>query len=277
MPRPIWKGQISFGLVAIPVILFSGEEPADGVKFNFLDKNNNARIRNQRVNEKTGEPVEWADIVRGYELEDGSYITFSDDELSKLEVEANQSVEITDFVEASAISPAYYSKPYYLVPEKKGKKGYVILREALKKEKRLGIAKVVIRTRQYLAALAPEGNGMNLYLLRYPSELRHPKEEDLPGTLKEAGVTPEEVKMAQQLIGSMMREFEPEKYKDEYKERLLKWIKERAKKGGKKPPAAEEEVGQTEEGEVIDIMTLLKASMAKARSAKEGSSSKKKA
>lgn len=264
MARPIWKGQISFGLVAIPVILFNGEEPSDGVKFNFLDKTNNARVRNQRVNEKTGKPVEWADIVRGYELEDGSYITFSDDELSSLEVESNQSVEITDFVDAEAITPAYFSKPYFLLPEKRGKKAYVILREALKQQDKVGIAKVVIRTRQYLSALWPEGNGLKLFLLRYPYELREPKEEDLPGSADEVGVTEAELAMAQQLIGTMTHDFEAGKYRDEYRDRFLQWVEERAKEGGQRTV---EVVASGEEGEVIDIMTLLKESMAKAKKA----------
>lgn len=258
----------------IPVVLYSAEESSDGVKFNFIDKNNNARIRNQRVNEKTGKPVEWGDIVRGYELEDGSYITITDAELGELETKANQSVEITDFVDASEITPNYFSKPYYLLPDKRGTKVYVILREALKQQKKLGIAKVVIRTRQYLAALSPEGNGMMLYLLRYPYELREPKPEDLPGSLADVGATDAEMKMAQQLIEAMESKFEPEKYKDEYRERLIVWIKDRAKEGGKK--VIDEETGEVEDGgDVIDIMTLLKASMAKARGSDDKSSKKK--
>ncbi|MCC6685964.1 MAG: Ku protein [Fimbriimonadaceae bacterium] len=265
MARPIWKGQISFGLVAIPVLLFGGEETSEGaVRFNLLDKANNARIRNQRINEKTGKPVEKENIVKGYELEDGSYITFSEDDLASLAAESNQSVEITDFVDAEAITPSYFDKPYFLLPEKRGRKAYVILRDALKEKNKVGIAKVVIRTRQYLCAVWPEGNGIKLYLLRYPSELREPKADDLPGTAEEVGATPAELDMAQQLIATMTHEFEPGKYRDEYKERFLKWVEERSKEGGER---AVEVVSEGDDSEVIDIMSLLKESMAKAKKA----------
>ena len=266
MPRPIWKGQISFGLVNIPVVLYSAEEPSDGVKFHFIDKKNHARVRNQRVNEKTGKPVEWGDIERGYELEDGTYIIFSDEELDKLEVEANQSVEISAFVDFASIKPSYFSKPYYLIPEKRGRKGYVILREALKAEKKVGVAKVVVRTREYLAALSPEGEGLMLYLLRYEYELREPSPKDLPGLdLKEAGVTTKELEIAGQLIETMSADWNPKAYKDEYREALMNWIDERAKKGGTHAPTADGEAAAPS-GEVIDIMSLLKASMEKAKS-----------
>lgn len=274
MQRPIWKGQISFGLVTIPVVLYSGESPSDGVQFHFIDKENHARVKNQRVNEKTGKPVEWGDIVRGYELEDGSYITLTDEELDELEVEANQSVEISDFVDAVAIEPAFFSKPYYLIPEKRGRKGYVILREALKQTKKVGIAKVVIRTRQYLSALIPQGNGLMLYMLRYAYELRQPKVEDLPSAdLKDSGVTAKEMAIAEQLVATMTSEWCPENYQDEYREALFKWVEKRAKSQGKVAPEGPDE--DTKGGEVIDIMSLLKASMEKAKSEDAKPSAKK--
>lgn len=262
MPRPIWKGQISFGLVTIPVQLYSAEARSEEVRFHLLDKSNLARVRNQRINEETGKPVEWEDIVKGYELEDGSMITFTDEELDEFELEANQEIEISDFVDASAIPYAYFEKPYYLIPEKRGRKGYILLREAMKKSKRVGISKVIIRTKESLAALALEGDALMLYLLRYSNELRKPEAESIPkGTLKDFGVTPKEVEIAQQLIGAMSSEWNPEQYRDEYRDSLKSLIELRAKKGGKKRPATKEEVKPA--GEVIDIMELLKASMAR--------------
>lgn len=269
MPRPIWKGQISFGLVTIPVVLYSGEAPASsGISFHLVDRKSNSRVRNQRVSEKTGEPVEWDDIIKGYELEDGSYITFEEDELKEFEAESNQSVEISDFVDAQDIEFGYFDKPYYLVPEKRGKKGYVILREALRESKKVGIAKVVIRTREYLSALIPDGRALFLYLLRYEEELRKPNPEDLPGTtLADSSVSDKEIDIALQLIEAMSSEWEPEKYKEETREALKRFIEERAEKGGRAIASGDEKTSESESGEVIDIMSLLKASMDKAKSA----------
>lgn len=268
MPRPIWKGQISFGLVTIPVALYSGENPGEKISFNLIDKRNHARIRNQRINEATGKPVEWGDIVKGYVLEDGSYIEFTDEELSKLEKEANQSIEITDFVDRKDIDLTFFDKPYYLIPEKRGRKGYVILREALKKKGKVGIAKVVIRTKEYLAALVPEGHALYLFLLRYPYEIRKAPEDELPGSLSEAGVTEKELEIAQQLVEAMTSDWEPEKYEDEYREKLKKYIEERAQQGGTRALSAEQE--EKTSGEIIDMMELLRASMEKAKSAGKG-------
>lgn len=266
MPRPIWNGHISFGLVNIPVTLYSAESRSSGVSFHLIDKNNNARVRSQRVNEATGKPVEWDYIVRGYELEDGTYLTFTDEELDEVEVEASQSVEISDFVDAEDIPFAYFDKPYYLVPGKKGDKGYVLLREALKKSKKVGIAKVVIRTREYLAALMPQEDALMLYILRYAYELRKPDAEDFPsGTLKDFKVSSKEVEIAQQLIDTMTSDWEPDKYEDEYRQALLKWIEERAEMGGKAAPPTKDKEDEGS-GEVIDIMSLLKKSMDEAKS-----------
>ncbi len=266
MPRPIWNGHISFGLVNIPVTLYSAESRSSGISFHLIDKNNNARVRSQRVNESTGKPVEWDDIVRGYELDDGTYLTFTDEELDEVEVEASQSVEISDFVDAADIPFAHFDKPYYLVPGKKGDKGYVLLREALKKSKKVGIAKVVIRTREYLSALIAQDDALMLYLLRYEYELRKPDAEDFPsGTLKDYKISSKEMEIAQQLIDTMESDWEPEKYKDEYRQALLKWIEERAEKGGKAAPPKPEEEGEST-GDVIDIMSLLKQSMEDAKS-----------
>lgn len=265
--RPIWNGHISFGLVNIPVYLYSAENRADSVSFNLIDKSNNARVKNQRVNEATGKPVEWDNIVKGYQLDNGEYITFSEEELKSLAVESSQAVEIEDFVDLKEVPHAYFDKPYYLLPGKKGDKGYVLLREALKKSGKIGIAKVVLRTREYLSALIPEGDALYLYILRYEYELRQPDQGELPtGSLDDYKVNPKELEIAQQLIDTMTGEFEPDKYKDEYRDKLVAWIEERSEEGGKVAPAAEgEEEAATG---VIDIMSLLKQSMENAKSGK---------
>lgn len=277
MPRPIWKGQISFGLVTIPVVLYSGEAPASsGISFHLVDRKSNSRVRNQRVSEKTGEPVEWDDIIKGYELDDGSYITFEEDELKEFEAESNQSVEISDFVDAQDIEFGYFDKPYYLIPEKRGRKGYVILREALRESKKVGIAKVVIRTREYLSALIPDGQALFLYLLRYEEELRKPNPEDLPGSnLADNNVSEKELDIALQLIEAMSSKWEPAKYREETREALKRFIEERAEKGGRPIASGDEKTDEAASGEVIDIMSLLKASMDKAKSADDKPKSRK--
>lgn len=274
--RPIWNGHISFGLVNIPVYLYSAESRSDGVSFHLIDKTNNSRVRTQRINEATGEPVEWENVIRGYELDDDSYITFTDDELKTVAVESSQAVEIEEFVDLKEIPHAYFDKPYYTVPAKKGDKGYVLLREALKKSGKVGIAKVVLRTREYLSALIPEGDALNLYILRYQYELRAPEQSELPtGTLKDYKVSPKEIEIAQQLIETMSGDFEPEKYKDEYRDKLLAWIEERAEKGGKAAPKGDDDEGEEATGGVIDIMSLLKESMKGAKGGKAKPDKKK--
>lgn len=265
--RPIWNGHISFGLVNIPVYLYSAENRSDSVSFNLIDKSNNARVKNQRINEATGKPVEWDNIVKGYQLDNGEYITFSDEEIKSVAVESSQAVEIEDFVDLDEVPHAYFDKPYYLVPGKKGDKGYVLLREALKKSGKIGIAKVVLRTREYLSALIPEGDALYLYILRYEYELREPDKSELPtGSMDDYKVNPKELEIAQQLIDTMTGEFDPEKYKDEYRDKLLAWIEERSEEGGKAAPAAEE--GEEATSGVIDIMSLLKQSMENAKTGK---------
>ena len=166
MARPIWKGHISFGLINIPVTLYPAEQRSE-LHFNLIDDRNKARVRYQRVNERTGEEVPWDNIVKGYEYEENEYVLLGDADFKQADVKATQTVELEDFVTAEEINGIYFDKPYYLVPSKAGIKGYVLLRETLKKTKKMGIARVVIRTREYVAALFPKGRGLVLDLLRY--------------------------------------------------------------------------------------------------------------
>jgi DNA end-binding protein Ku len=261
MARAIWKGSISFGLVNIPVGLFSAESP-DEISFRQLDKTNLAPIGYKKYNKKTGKEVEFENIVKGYEYDDDRYVLLSDEDLRRANPEKTQTVDITDFVELEEIQPELFDKPYYLAPLKKNTKAYALLREALKRSRKVGIAKVVIRSREYLAAVIPHDEVLILEILRYPHEMRGTSDLELPGDdLEKLGVTDREVKMAETLIEGMTSKWDPKQYKDSYRDDLMALIKRRVESG------QTEELDETpvEEaqapGKVIDIMTLLKRSV----------------
>jgi DNA end-binding protein Ku len=261
MSRPIWKGHITFGLVNIPVVLHSAEKNFD-LHFRLLDSRNHARVRYEKVNEETGEEVPWQDIVKGYEYEEGRYVVLGDEDFQKVAVEVNKSVEIESFVDGEQIGYVYFDKPYYLVPDKKGEKGYVLLREVLQRSKKVGIAKVVIRTRQYLAALLPEGNVLVLHLLRFHQEIRDTAQLEIPGpNIKSYKITDKELSLAQQLVDSMSTEWQPKLYHDDYRDALMKWIEKKAKTAGHPVAASRQKEEQGSRGKVIDMMGLLKKSV----------------
>ncbi len=282
MPRPIWKGHISFGLVSIPITLYSAEKRFD-LHFKLLDSRDKAKIRYSRVNEVTGEEVPWDQIVKGYEYDDDKYVLIDDEEFKKVAVEATRTIEIEDFVAVDSIDHVYFDKPYFVVPDKKNQKGYVLLREVLRNTGKAGIARVVIHTREYLSTLFVTGDVLVLELLRFEQELRNPKEFELPGNdLSDYKVAKKEVDLAEKLVEAMTTKWEPEKYEDEYRAELMEWIQKKAKAGGLEvPPESAEEPGEEEGGgKVIDMMELLKKSVegkgGKTR-AKTTSSKKKKA
>jgi DNA end-binding protein Ku len=263
--RPIWTGSIDFGLVTIPVKLYSAEA-SNNMDFDLLDKRDFSRVRYKRVNEKTGQEVPWEDIVKGYEYEKGEYVALSDNDFLQANVEATQTIPITEFVDRQAISPIYFDKPYYLEPLKKGRRAYALLREVLRRSGKVGIAKVVIRSRQHLAALLVEGPVLVVELLRFAHELRDPSALDVPENGAKGGaVWPQELKMAEQLVEAMVDEWNPQKYRDEYHEDLLKLIDKKAKSGQTKAlPAAERPSRRQGRGKVVDIMHLLRESVNKA-------------
>lgn len=282
MPRPIWKGHISFGLVSIPITLYSAEKRFD-LHFKLLDSRDKAKIRYSRVNEVTGEEVPWDQIVKGYEYDDDKYVLIDDEEFKKVAVEATRTIEIEDFVAVDSIDHVYFDKPYFVVPDKKNQKGYVLLREVLRNTGKAGIARVVIHTREYLSALFVTGDVLVLELLRFEQELRNPKEFELPGNdLSDYKVAKKEVDLAEKLVEAMTTKWEPEKYEDEYRAELMEWIQKKAKAGGLEVPSeSADEPGEEEGGgKVIDMMELLKKSVegkgGKTR-AKTTSSKKKKA
>ena len=262
MARAIWKGSISFGLVSIPVGLFSAET-RDEISFRQLDKRNLAPVGYKKYNKQTGKEVELDDIVKGYEYEDERYVLISDEDLKRANPEKTQTVDITDFVNLDDIDPEYFDKPYYLAPLKKNAKAYALLREALKRSGKVGIAKVVIRSREYLGAVIPHNEVLVLEILRYPHEIRGVDDLELPGDeLEKMGVTDREVKMAEMLIDGMTAEWDPSKYKDTYRDDLMALINKKIESGQTEvldeSPAPEVDA---EPKGVIDIMSLLKKSV----------------
>lgn len=259
MTRPIWKGHISFGLINIPVTLYSAENRTD-LTFHMVDSRNKARVRYERINEETGDEVPWDKVVKAYEYEDDKLLLMDESDFRHADVAAVQTVAIENFIDSSEMDCAYFDKPYFLVPEKKAEKGYVLLRETLKRAKKIGIAKVVIRTRQYIAALMPRGDALLLNLLRYHQEFKDPSEFNLPkGSLEKYHIVRKELEMAEKFVDSLSSDWDPEKYKDEYRDSLMKWIRSRIKAGGK--PIHVEEKEEEAEEPPTDIMALLKKSM----------------
>jgi DNA end-binding protein Ku len=260
MPHAIWKGSIRFGLVNIPVGLYSAED-SDELSFTLLDRRDLSPVGYQRINKSTGEEVPWDEIVKGYEYEEDEYVVLGEEDFKRANPEATQTVDIVAFVDAADIDPMYFDRPYYLAPTKGGDKGYAILREALAETGKAGIAKVVLRTREHLAAVLPRDKALVLELLRFDHELRDTKGLDLPGTdLGKLKVTKKEIEMAEKLVEGMVEEWDPSQYEDEYREDLMARIEEKVKKGETKEiPEPEEEAAA--EPQVIDIMDLLKRSL----------------
>ena len=272
--RPIWQGSINFGLVSIPVALYSAE--ADGsIDFDLLDRRDFSRVRYRRVNEKTGREVPWDEIVKGYEYEKGEYVPLTDDDFLKANVKATQSIDILDFVDGVDISPIYFDKPYYLVPLKNGRRAYALLREVMKRTGKVGIARVVIRSRQHLAALLVDGPMLILNLLRFFHELRDPSALEVPETGSAAGPN-QELKMAEQLVETMAGKWNPKKYRDEYHQDLLQMIDKKIKSGQTKAiEPAEPARRPKHQGKVVDIMHLLRRSMEQAHKQNEPRRSRK--
>lgn len=277
--RPIWTGSIDFGLVNIPVKLYSAQAADDKIDFDLLDKRDFNRVRYRRVNEKTGEEVKWDQIIRGYQYEKGEYVALSDQDFAQANVEASQSIEIMDFVDATDISPLYYDTPYYVEPLKNGRRAYALLRNVMEKTGKVGIAKIVLRTRQHLAALIPQGPLLVLHTLRYPHELRDASNLDVPqANAKGSAASNQEVKMAEQLLEAMMGKWDPDKYRDDYHEDLLKLIDKKIKAGQTKLiESARESPRPKRRDNVIDIMSLLRQSVKKAHQGKEGTGRQRKA
>ncbi len=266
MARPIWNGTLSFGLLNIPVALMPGERRID-LHFRMLDSRDKAPVRYERVNADTGEEVPWKDIVKAFEYSKGNYVVLEPDDIRDAAPQSKESVDVEAFIEASQIGPAYFEKPYVLVPGKKAEKGYVLLRETLRDAGKIGIGRVVIRTREYLCAVMPQGDALMLILLRYPQELIDVQDYRIPeGKLSDYRISSQEMDMASQLIASMEANWKPDQYKDEFRQRLSDVIKKRMKanKVSHRPEDDLEDAAVPENAatNVVDFMSLLKQSLA---------------
>ena len=264
MARPIWSGTLSFGLLNIPVSLMSGERKTD-ISFRMLDSRNNQPIRYERVNAETGEEVAWKDIVKAFEYDKGSYVVLEPDDIKSAAPESHDAIEVEAFVDVESIGPQFFEKPYVLVPAKKAEKGYVLLREALEKTGKIGIARVVIRTREHLCAVMPQGNALLLLMMRYPQELVDISEYNIPeGAKGDYRISAKELAFSEQLIETMAGDWDPDAYHDEFRARLQKVIQDRMKADGVVRRKAEEP--RVEEGaatNVVDFMSLLQQSIDK--------------
>ena len=254
--RAIWKGSISFGLVNIPIALYPATRREE-LKFRLLRATDLSPVNYKRVAEKDGREVPWDQIVKGYEYDKGKYVVLKDEDFQRVDLEATQTVDIQDFVELDEINPMYFYKPYYLEPQKGGDKAYVLLRDALADSGKVGIAKVVIKTRQYLAGVKPEDSVLVLELMHFADELAEADKLHVPKKLEPGK---RELDMAKALIGSMSAKWNPEKYQDDYREALMEVIEEKVEAGGKeieekpkakKPPPTK----------VIDLVSVLQQSL----------------
>jgi DNA end-binding protein Ku len=263
MARSLWKGAISFGLVNVPVELHaaetSGAKRSGELDLTMLDRRDLAPVGFKRVNKSTGDEVPWAEVVKGYEVEDGKYVVLDEEDFRRANPEASRTVDIVAFVEMKDVAPQYYETPYYLAPSRRGEKAYALLREALKKAGKAGIATVVIRTRQYLAALFPRDDILVLNTLRYADALKQPASLEIA----HAKVTAKELDMAPRLVQDMSEAWRPEKFHDTYREDILKRVEQKIKAGETEDLPEPEKATQRKGGEVIDLMSLLKKSVSK--------------
>jgi DNA end-binding protein Ku len=259
MARAIWSGAISFGLVNVPVKLYTATSPKT-VRFNQLSSKTGARIRQKRVDPTTDEEVPYEDIVKGYEITPDRFVTITNEELEALDPKATRTVDIEEFVDLVEIDPIYYDHNYYLAPTAGGAKAYRLLLDAMREAGKVGIGKVVLRSKQQLCALRPTGDVLALTTMLWGDEVLSPDRLDEIGEIEEAQATDRELKMAEQLIDSLSAEFEPTKFHDEYREQVLALIE--AKANGEEIAAAP----QVEEPAAApDLMAALEASLAAVR------------
>ena len=256
MAHAIWSGAINFGLVSIPVRLVSAVRTND-LSFHMLHAKDKGRIRNERVCEHCHKRVEWADVVKGYELDDGKYVVMDEKDFEAAKPELTKSIDIEQFVDQSDVDPRMYETPYYLEPEKKGRHAYSVLREALAKSGKVGIARIVLRTREHLAALKPYGMALALELMHFEDELVAAEDVDVP--TKQEKVSAGEMKAAMMLVNAMAGSFEPSDYKDTYRQTMLKTLRDKAK--GKKIAAPKKAVLAPEQ-DLDDIAAALQRSLA---------------
>lgn len=250
----IWKGSISFGLVNIPIALYSATKTEE-IKFRLLRKSDHSPVNYKRVAEADGKEVPWDQIVKGYEYEPGKFVVLKDEDFQRVDVEATQTVDIACFVKLDEVNPIFFHKPYYMEPQKGADKAYVLLRDALLASRKIAVARVVIKTRQHLAAIKPQEKGLMLELMHFAGELRHVDEFKLPAATE---VGKKELQMAQALIESMSEPWKPDAFEDEYRKALEAVIAEKIEKGEQALPKPSRKVKPTN---VIDLVSVLQKSL----------------
>jgi DNA end-binding protein Ku len=267
-PRAIWSGALSFGLVNVPVKLYSATRSKD-VRFNQLHAKDGARIRQKRVSSANGEEVPLEEIVKGYEISPDTYVTITPEELDAIAPKASRLIEIEEFVDLDDIDPLFYENSYYLVPDKTGGKAYALLLAAMTSENKVAIGRVVLRSKEYLTAVRPLGDALTMSTMRFADEIV-PRDslEGLPGKDVEAGA--KEVAMARQLIESLSTAFEPDKYHDTYREAVLEMIQQKAE--GREIVVEPESPAPAKS---VDLMAALEASLAAAKQRKEPAKTQK--
>jgi DNA end-binding protein Ku len=272
--RTLWKGAITFGLVHIPVGLHTASTE-QGVDFDWLDKRSMDPVGYKRINKRTGKEIEKENIVKGVEYEDGKYVVISPDEIEAVYPRTTQTIEIQRFIDANDIPFVYLERPYYVAPINKGQKVYALLREVLVKTGKVGLAKVVIATKQHLAVLVPSGKALVLNLLRWGDEVKPLDGLDLPAEgVKGAHVTPAEMKMAEQLVGDMSGKWEPDDFKDEFKHAVMKIVAQKVKAGDTETVIQPEEEAPEDSSNVIDLTELLQRSLKGGKSPKAAPATK---
>lgn len=254
MPRAIWKGSVSFGLVAIPIKLYSATESRD-VTFRQVHAEDGGRVRYQRVCEKCGQQVDYADVAKGFEADDGRMAVLTDEDFENLPLSTMKTVDVVRFVDEEDVDPTYFVKTYFLEPDQVGVKPYVLLREALARRDKAAVVKVALRSRESLALVRAQDDLLVLHTMLWPDELRDGEFAAPPGDVK---VSEEEIKLADLLIDQLEGEFDPSLYTDSYREALMEVVK--AKLDGVALPETDEEDASM--GDVIDLMAALKASVA---------------
>jgi len=263
MARALWKGAVSFGLVYIPVEMYSAARGST-LDLNLLDNRDFAPVGYQRINKRTGKAVEWGDIVKGYEYKKGEYVALSDEDFRQANVKASQIIEITSFTRAADIAPEYYETPYYLVPTKGGEKGYALLRETLLRTGKVAVGSIVMRGRQHLGAISADKRVLLFNTLRFAAELRSLRDlEVAPPASKAAHVAPKEVAIAEKLLEQMSAPWKPEDYHDTYREDLMRRIEEKIRKRQTHVLTPKDKAPKEgrKSAEVIDLMAVLKKSL----------------
>lgn len=272
MARSLWSGAITFGLISIPVKLYSSVQEKS-LRFHLLHGEDGGRVKYQRVCSKCGKEVGWDDIVKGYEYSKDHYVTFEDDELEALDVDSIRAIDVVSFVDLEQIDPIYFNKTYYVVPDTPGLKAYKLLAQALEAEREVGIAKVALRDKEHLATIRLKDGVFVLETMYWPDEIREPEFAELN---KRVDVRDAEVKMARQLIQQLTTEFDPDEFHDEYRQKLEELVQRKVE--GQEITLAPEPAA--EPTKVVDLMEALKASVAEAKKTKKApaeSSPRKKA